>query len=174
MPIFLFYYKKKMRTFFLYWFSIGSILGLILFILLKNGCFDYRTIARKYCYFYNKHDLTGNYRDVLITNDKENELMVVEYYKKLLDTCNKSTTIQGPLLSPDFSGVHKFFIVDVLEYSADSLLAKIRVNWNGSTDRNSLTSRIGYVPIFTLYDTLPPIVKDTMKINNWSKKSREE
>jgi len=174
MPLFLLYSSRKKRIFFFYWFVIGSAIGFILFLLLDNGCFDYKTIAHKYCYFYNynPNDLR-KYNDVDITDFKDNEYIVVRQYRRWLDTIHKDSNIHM-CLTQDFFQVQKFFIVDVLKYTDDSLLARVRVSWNGSGDKAALISRIGYVPRFTLFDTLPRLVKDTMKVNNWSEESRKE
>jgi len=168
MPIFLLYYSKKRRIFFLYFFLISSFLGLLGFILLENGIFDYKVIDHKYCYYYEpgKNEQCSIYDNADITNKKDNAFQVFNYYCNLLDTNMREKSLLLEFTS-DFFIVPKFYRVDVLEYSEDSMLAKVRTSCEARDNKSVLFTHIGYVPRFTLFDTLPPLVKDTLKINNW-------
>ena len=60
----------------------------------------------------------------------------------------------------------KFYIVEVLNYTKDSLLAHVRVTHHGG--KLALGTYIGYLPTLALHDTLPKFVKDTCRNNNWN------
>lgn len=80
---------------------------------------------------------------------------VIEYYDQLL-MFHKDTTIGLEL--PNATTLPRFINVDIIDYLDDSSIVKIRAEWTSKYKPNKNKKVTGYVPIFTLFDTLP---KDT-------------
>lgn len=126
-------------------FSIIPIAFLVYFIEDKK-MFRSQAIEVKYCYYWKNDSIGTFYIDISKFNKKEKQYQIIAY-----SFCPEYTK-KGVIC--DVSEWNNICKVEVLSYTADSLLAKIRYKlfFEDMDDVDEITV---YVPSFTLHDTVP-------------------
>jgi len=120
----------------------------------KKGVFDPVIIGKKYCYFYYKND-SGKiyYNKVFVIDDLIKAKMLTKVYFAKQDTTFNLDGVQD---------IPVFQSVSIIRYTADSTQVRVKYSFVAKY-RPFYITIIGYVPRFTLYDTIP---KDTIgKVN---------
>lgn len=129
--------KKKLVKYFIIYIIIGSVFGFIIGVIGELKIFYRKPIVKKYSYFQtenNKYSFS-----FAATNKKKAAEMLNKFYKQ------DSNSI---IVVERIFKVRPFTKIDVLEYSEDSVFAYIR-------DKHQESIKKGYVPVFTLFDTIP-------------------
>jgi hypothetical protein len=129
---------------------VGGIIGYIG----SKGYFEreVKVIGHKYCYFYNENNLVDRAEHVMASNHINTAKDVYNYYKLLLQPkANDTITF---IMPDDINYVSKSILVDLIKYSSDSSLVLVRAKWKIDTKPFDIDIT-GYVPSFTLHDTLP-------------------
>lgn len=118
-----------------------------IFILNKLGVFEIAEIDQKYIYYLDQPGSNPN-KPIMVTEGIERALEVRNYYKG-----DRNIIFGGD----DMRYVKSFVKVKVLEYNEDSTLAKIYAKYEaGIAPRVKI--RYGYVPAFTLHNSLPDTI----------------
>jgi hypothetical protein len=119
----------------------GGVVGALIAILINTTNVFYReSLDTKYCYYY----IEDTMQFVLMARNVDEAMEVRTFY---VDSSVKSVSVTSKGFAPYRPES------DVLKYSKDSLFAKIRVKESGV--RGGTFTKRGWVPAFTLHDTLP-------------------
>ena len=110
-----------------------------------DNVFPKSKIDDKYCYI----EINDTLRNVLLANTKKKGYEVASYYMK------KITNREVKFEYNDVGPLRRLTEVEVLKYEEDSLLVKIRVHIKSSLRGGMEFDSEGWVPFFTLHDTLP-------------------
>ena len=144
---------KKSIKYLLIIVAICSAVGGIYSFLESKGVFDPKIIKEKYCYFHDSKDTNDEFQSVLASNDPMIAKKINNYYLLLLENQNKDTVIDFAIPDNSFY-IPKFIKVKIIGYNLDSSLVQVWVKWK-TTVRPFEMEEKGYVPVFTLHDTLP-------------------
>lgn len=134
---------------------IGFIVAIIIIIGSKLNIFEKEAIGEKFIYKVKHTDSTNIYDGVHIASTKRRAYEVIDFYGG-----HKNRLIGGS----DLEEVRRFVRVKVLKYEgADSALAYICTKYKyGVAPR--VNYKEGYVPSFTLHDSLPYNIQDTISM----------
>jgi hypothetical protein len=102
-------------------------------------------LGHKYCYRYLVLDGEVVSADVLLVNNENLAKKTIDYYN-----IKGNATFIGDITAT----ISPFTRVDVLGYNTDSTIIKVRIVYKNLVHRY-FSSSSGYVPAFTLHDTLP-------------------
>lgn len=120
---------------------VGGVVGALIAILINTTNVFYKeAIDTKYCYLYESDTMDF----VIMSKDLSEAKTVRNYY---IDSTINSIVLTSKGFAPYRPES------DVLKYSKDSLFVKIRVKVSGV--RGGTFTKRGWVPAFTLHDTLP-------------------
>jgi hypothetical protein len=134
---------------------LGSIIGGFMGKIASKGYFDKNIIDYKYCYIYNKNDLTETFSGSMYACDKKNTYIINDYYHKLLNKIFKDTIID--FYGDNYDGyIPKYLKVGIIEYIEDSTIVLINAEWQ-SDKKPFYYKKNVYVPNIALHDTLPKI-----------------
>ncbi len=121
-----------------------GIIGYLLFLISLTGIFRLKVIDTKYCYIFKDNKIER----VFLSYDKKFAYKILDFYQGLY----KDTLFE---MSVDKRIAIPYNIkAEVLEYTEDSILALIRIEWEVEHTPFLYTEK-GFVPTITLHDTLP-------------------
>ena len=144
---------KKYPLPMLLFFLIGTfVVGPVVGIAIDKEWFRRKAVEVKYCYHWDGDTIQSfcRYNKGNRINCFEKAYWMLAYY---YTPDSLFPDIYRPVIeNSDFGQLRSINKVEVLCYSEDSLLAKIRYNYPTS---GSFTETVCIVPTFTLHDTLP-------------------
>lgn len=137
--------SDKFWFYFLIFVLFVTIVGAFLGVFLEKGIFRQKSISKKYCYIIEN----GQLKRVFGGKTTEKAYQAIVYYY-----CNKSIK-KGIIKYDNLFEIDSITEVEVLEITEDSLLAKIRFVGYSEMSGGMHYDVVGYVPVFSLHDTLP-------------------
>lgn len=124
-------------------FGIACVIG----YLINKDIFRVTAIDQKYCYYI----INDSIAEIYATENTNKAYQVISYY--YCDVCNHQ---KGILMgNEEYSMGKNIMKVEILKYTSDSLLAKIRYKYHSSLRGGMIIESEGYVPKFSLHDTVP-------------------
>jgi|GEM_PF-6591417 len=142
---------KRGRTIGYISFSLMILAAMLAIIIKKTNIFEPKIIGQKYCYFYNKADSSSQFEQVMSSDDEQKSVELYNYYNNRLLNIK---TVNNDLILDKVTNVLLCKKVDLLKYSKDSLRIQIRIRYQVEY-RPGKEEVIGFVPAFTLHDSLP-------------------
>jgi len=135
-----------------FFLMILSLFGVLIYDNVKVY-FEPIVLAKKYCYFQVGNDTTLVPLNVMASEDDKEIEEIYQFYLKLNDISNS----RDSSITFIVGGIPKLPIcekVDVIKYSKDKKKAKVKY-YTKTLSRPGYIEIIGYVPVFTLHDSLP-------------------
>ena len=139
--------KRKFWKYFLVFLVVGTGFGYLVGIMIENNVFREEAIFEKYCYYWEDDGLG----EVFAAENIEKAYQIIAYFY-----CEKTKSQRGIILGEhQYSMGNEVKKVEVLGYTKDSLLARIRYRYHSSQRGGMILESECYVPNFTLHDTIP-------------------
>jgi hypothetical protein len=139
-------FRRNIIVFFLVGTAISPLIGLII----NSEAFRQDSIDQKYCYYFKNDSIT----EVYSADNIEKAYQIIAYFY-----CTINNDKKGIIIGDNMYEIKKIRKVEILEYTRDSLLAKIRYKYFSKMRGGMIIETISYVPAFTLHDTLPIGIK---------------
>lgn len=140
---------NKFRRNIIVFIVVGTAISPLIGLIINSDIFRQDAIDQKYCYFIKNNTIN----EVYAAYNIEKTYQIIAYYYCEAKNKGSMTWDEMYSLGKDVT------LVEVLEYTRDSLLAKIRYRYFSKMRGGMIIETISYVPAFTLHDTLPIGIK---------------
>ncbi len=137
---------SKFWRFFIIFVVAGTGVAYLIGLLINTGIFRQESIEQKYCYYFKNDSISKVYS----ADNIEKAYQIIAYFY-----CGINDDRKGIIVGDNMYTIKKIREVEVLEYTEDSILARIRYKYFSKLRGGMIIETKSYVPTFTLHDTVP-------------------